>query len=119
MARRSLDLLPESLTPCPLAAEFQEPVSHCRVCGRDVLDLSRFTREEAAHILSTTEPPCVRFTVSDGKPLFAKTAKAVALAALVGGAVAAREAANRPPPPPARGLDFTLVGGVPRRASWK
>jgi len=35
MTKRSLDTL-RVLTPCPLAAEFQEPVSHCKVCGRDV-----------------------------------------------------------------------------------
>jgi hypothetical protein len=88
MAKRSLDRL-RVLTPCPLAAEFQEPVSHCRVCGRDVLDLSSYTREEAARLLSTSEPPCVRVMTQDGRPIFRGAAIAAGVAAtLVGGAQA-------------------------------
>jgi hypothetical protein len=67
---RSLDRL-RVLTPCPLATTFNEPVSHCQVCGRDVLDLSALTREEAAAVLSTTTPPCVRFVLNQGRPVFA------------------------------------------------
>jgi hypothetical protein len=90
MAKRSLDTL-RVLTPCPLAAAFQEPVSHCRVCGRDVLDLSSFTREEAAKLLSTSEPPCVRFVMRDGRPTFREAAIAAGVAAtLVGGVQAGK-----------------------------
>jgi hypothetical protein len=79
MAKRSLDTL-RVLTPCPLAAEFQEPVSHCRVCGREVLDLSCYTRAEAAKLLSTSEPPCVRFLMRDGRPIFREAAIAAGVA---------------------------------------
>ena len=66
----NLNFLARAIAPCPLAAEFREPVSNCRVCGRDVLDLSVYTREEAARLLSTKEPPCVRFALRDGVPVF-------------------------------------------------
>jgi hypothetical protein len=97
MAKRSLDAL-RVLTPCPLAAGFQEPVSHCKVCGRDVLDLSSFTREEAAALLSTSEPPCVRFALRDGRPVFRDVVRAAAVAAVIAGAGEAmiRAAVQRP-----------------------
>ena len=93
--KRSLDRLFRVLTPCPLAAGFREPVSRCKVCGRDVLDLSQFTREEAAQLLSTNEPPCVRFVMRGGRPLFRT---AVVTATLAGAALSfARAAVERPP----------------------
>ena len=74
---RSLDKL-RVLTPCPLATTFNEPVSHCQVCGREVLDLSALTREEAAAVLSRTTPPCVRFVLSEGRPVFRNALIAIA-----------------------------------------
>ena len=85
MAERSLDTL-RPLTPCPLAAGFQEPVSHCKVCGRDVPDLSACTREEAASLLSVAEPPCVRFGLRDGKPVFREVLRTAMVAATLAGA---------------------------------
>jgi copper oxidase (laccase) domain-containing protein len=98
MAKRSLDTF-RVLTPCPLAADFQEPVSHCKVCGRDVLDLSACTREEAAALLSSTQPPCVRVALNDGRPVFREVARAAAVAAVIAGAGEAvvRAAIERPP----------------------
>jgi len=98
MTRRSLDTL-RVLTPCPLASEFQEPVSHCKVCGRDVLDLSSFTREEAAALLSTSEPPCVRFVLRDGRPMFRDVLRTASVAAMLAGAVEAGIHAALEPPP--------------------
>ena len=98
MTKRSLDTL-RVLTPCPLASEFQEPVSHCRVCGRDVLDLSSFTREEAAALLSTSEPPCVRFVLRDGRPMFRDVLRTASVAAMLAGAVEAGIHAALEPPP--------------------
>jgi len=87
------------LTPCPLASEFQEPVSHCKVCGRDVLDLSSFTREEAAALLSTSEPPCVRFVLRDGRPMFRDVLRTASVAVMLAGAVEAGIHAALEPPP--------------------
>jgi hypothetical protein len=81
MTRRSLDRL-RVLTPCPLATTFNEPVSHCQACGRDVLDLSALTREEAAAVLSRATPPCVRFVLSEGRPVFRTTLIALAATAV-------------------------------------
>jgi hypothetical protein len=124
MAKRSLDTL-RVLTPCPLAAEFQEPVSHSRVCGPDVL--SAFTREEAAKLLSTSEPPCVRFLVREDRPVFREAAIAAGVAATLFGAVQAGvslvkqgpelasaieqalEPRDAPQPPPHK---FRVTGGV-------
>lgn len=97
MATRRLETLPQAIRPCPLTAEFKDPVSHCRVCDRDVFDLSSLTREEAAALLSRDEPPCVRFMVREGQPVFQKVARTVAVAALVGSAVYAG-AALQPEP---------------------
>jgi hypothetical protein len=96
----SLRLLPRAITPCPLAAEFREPVSHCRVCGRDVLDLSQYTAEEAARLLSTAEPPCVRVALRNGVPIFRTVAQVAAVTALAAGAAAAISS-RLPAPPPA------------------
>jgi hypothetical protein len=108
MERRSIDDL--EVTPCPLASEFQEPVSLCRVCGREVLDLSQFTREEAARILSKTVPPCVRFALRDGKPLFRNAVVAAGAAAFLTATATlvtlrSREAAPLPVP--------VQLGGAP------
>ena len=122
MAIRSLDTL-RPLTPCALASEFQEPVSLCRVCGRDVLDLSTFTREEAARLLSTSVPPCVRFVLRDGKPVFRKVVAAAAVAGLVGAAALAR--ANAPsrqvPGPETRPpiIDRMTGGEIAPGQDWK
>ena len=129
MAKRSLDAL-RVLTPCPLAAGFQEPVSHCRVCGRDVLDLSSFTREEAARILSTAEPPCVRFVLRDEKPVFRQVARAAVVATVLAGAATATALAvtadPAPPPlvytakkhidPAPAPTNMRVTGGIPPRA---
>src|SRR5207244_4517508 len=104
MARRSLDTL-RVLTPCPLASEFQEPVSHCKVCGRDVLDLSTFTREEAARLLSTSEPPCVRFVMRDGRPMFREALRTAVMVTVLAGAAQAGGRAASEPPPPGEGLE--------------
>jgi hypothetical protein len=98
MAKRSLDTL-RVLTPCPLASEFQEPVSHCKVCGRDVLDLSSFTREQAAALLSSSEPPCVRFVLRDGRPMFRDVLRTASVAAMLAGAAQAGIHAVLEPPP--------------------
>lgn len=120
MARRSLDTL-RVLTPCPLAAEFQEPVSRCKVCGRDVLDLSTFTREEAARLLSTSQPPCVRFVLREGRPVFSETLRTAAVAATLAGAAFATARAAIDPPPIVQELAAVLrphpplvMGGVIR-----
>jgi hypothetical protein len=129
MAKRSLDTL-RVLTACPLASEFHEPVSHCNVCGRDVLDLSSFTREEAAALLSTSEPPCVRFVLRDGRPMFRDVLRTASVAAMLGGAVQAGiHAALEPPPalqavidavqPTAPSAGLRVMGGlVAPRQDW-
>ena len=98
MARRSLDTL-RPLTPCPLAAGFQEPVSHRKVCGREVLDLSAYSREEAAALLSVAEPPCVRFVLRDGKPVFREVLRTAIVAVTIAGAAESvvRAAVEKPP----------------------
>ena len=85
MAQRSLDTL-RPLTPCPLAAGFQDRVSHCEVCGREVLDLSAYTREEAAQLLSVAEPPCVRLALRNGKPVFGEVLRTALVAVTLAGA---------------------------------
>src|SRR5690349_11794549 len=112
MARRSLDKL-RVLTPCPLAAGFQEPVSHCKVCRRDVLDLSTFTREEAARLLSTSEPPCVRFVVREGRPVFRDALRTAAIAATIAGAAQGTARAVIDPPPLVRKLAAALRPAPP------
>jgi len=123
MGKRSLDTL-RPLTPCPLAAGFQEPVSHCQVCGRDVLDLSAYTREEAAALLSVAEPPCVRFALADGKPVFREVLRTAMIAATLAGAAESAVRAMVEQPPLVRQLeaaadavkpsaDLTVTGGVP------
>jgi len=124
MSKRSLDTL-RVLTPCPLAAEFREPVSHCRVCGRDVLDLSTFTREEAARLLSTSEPPCVRFVMQEGKPIFREVLRTAALVTVLAGAAEAGVRAAIEPPPLIRKLEAAprpappqVMGGVAPNHEW-
>lgn len=129
MTKRSLDTL-RVLTPCPLASEFREPVSHCRVCGRDVLDLSWFTREEAAALLSTSEPPCVRFVLRDGRPMFREVLRTASVAAMLAGAVQAGIHAALEPPPALQNLVASVqstapsehlmvtAGGIAPRQDW-
>jgi hypothetical protein len=112
MTRRSLDTL-RVLTPCPLASEFQEPVSHCKVCGRDVLDLSSFTREEAAALLSTSEPPCVRFVLRDGRPMFRDVLRTASVAAMLAGAVEAGIHAAWEPPPSLQHVIASVQSAAP------
>ncbi len=60
-------------------------MSRCGVCGRDVLDLSAFTRQEAAALLSVAEPPCVRFVLREGRPVFREVLRTAAMAAALAG----------------------------------
>jgi|SRR6267142_3490264 len=115
MAKRSLDTL-RVLTPCPLASEFQEPVSHCKVCGRDVLDLSSFTREEAAALLSTSEPPCVRFVLREGRPMFRDVLRTASVAAMLAGTVQAGIHAVLEPPPALQDLIASVRSTAPSEA---
>ena len=114
MARRSLDAL-RVLTPCPLAAEFQESVSHCKVCGREVLDLSSFTREEAARLLSTSEPPCVRFVLRDGPPVFREALRTAVMVTVLAGAAQAGVRAALEPPPLVEKLEAAMRSDPPLR----
>ena len=114
MTKRSLDTL-RVLTPCPLAAEFQEPVSHCKVCGRDVLDLSTFTREEAARLLSASEPPCVRFVLRDGRPVFREALPTAMMVTVLAGAAQAGVRAAIEPPPLVEKLEAVMRPDPPLR----
>jgi len=49
---------------------------------------SPFTREKAATLLSTSEPPpCVRFVLHDDRPVFRGALRAAAIGVAVAGAV--------------------------------
>ncbi|MCA1825398.1 MAG: hypothetical protein LC689_00480 [Myxococcales bacterium] len=91
-----------------------------------MLDLSTFTREEAARLLSTSEPPCVRFVLREGRPVFREALRTAAMVTVLAGAAQAGvriaidppalveklEAAVRPGPP-------TMTGGViVRNQEW-
>ena len=105
-------------------------MSHCRVCGRDVLDLSWFTREEAAALLSTSEPPCVRFVLRDGRPMFREVLRTASVAAMLAGAVQAGIHAALEPPPALQNLVASVqstapsehlmvtAGGIAPRQDW-
>lgn len=98
--------MPKSLIqrPCPYIDRLESVMDgdHCRMCRRDVHDLTGMSdAERTAFLASCSTTPCVRYTL-DVKPAVAAAMIAAAVAAAVTPAMAAprqptHHVAHRPP----------------------
>jgi len=73
--------------------------------------------DEAARLLSTSEPPCVRFVLRDGRPVFREALRTAVMVTVLAGAAQAGVRAAIEPPPLVEKLEAAMRPDPPLRTS--
>jgi hypothetical protein len=103
-----MPLFPKISSPCPYKSDLAAVMDgdHCRMCARQVFDLTAMTDgERLTFLASCTDEVCVSYSIPLRR---AAQAAMVAAAIAAPGAAVARPAPPAPPPPMAM-----IAGGLP------